>query len=173
MRRGFTILELTLVLAVMLVVAAITVPSLEVMQGDTKLNAAADIVRGRWADARGRALEDGVAYRFAVIPQTGKFRVAPDSDDFWSGGGGDAPQSDNAPLVLEDSLPEGVVFADASDSGSGGGEGGDWQPVVAFLPDGTAARNVEVAFKARGTRTLTLRLRGLTGAVTRQRDGGR
>jgi len=167
-RSAFTILEVTLVLAVLLIMAAITLPSIDVMYSDLRLFAAADAVRGRWADTRARAVEDGVAYRFSVIHQSGKYRIAPDAGDFWSGGEGISEETESPPLIIEGELPQGVAFANQD-----GAEGGDWSTVVVFQPDGTAREDVEVQFKAGSGKPLTLRLRGLTGAVTMPRDGGK
>lgn len=166
-RNAFTILEVTLVLAVLLIIAAITLPSIDVMYSDLRLTAAADVVRGRWAETRARALEDGVAYRFAVVQQTGKYRIAPDAGDFWAGGTGSAEETDAPPMIIEDELPQGVAFA----SDESGGE--EWSSVVVFQPDGTAREDVEIKFSTGGGKPLELRLRGLTGAVTVTRDGGR
>jgi Tfp pilus assembly protein FimT len=167
-RAAFTILEVTLVLAVMLIIAAIAVPSIDAMFSDMRLTAAADTVRGKFAEARARALEDGIAYRFAVIPATGKFRIAPHAGDFWSGadGGSGAVETDNPPLILEDELTKGVVFSGGQESS----EGSDWSTIVVFQPDGTAREDVEVLFSTGGGRPLALRLRGLTGAVTVTRE---
>jgi prepilin-type N-terminal cleavage/methylation domain-containing protein len=171
MRRGFTMLEMLLVLAVVLVMAAVAAPSMEALQADSRLYAAADIIRARWADARARAAEDGIAYRFGVVQQTGRFRVAPDAGEFWSGDGPATPETDVPPLVLEDTLPRGVAFADAANpTGEGGG---DFVPLVTFLPDGTARENVAIAFRAGSGRALILRLRALTGAVTVERESVR
>lgn len=163
-RRGFTILETMLVLALIVVVAAIAIPSIESMYSGVKLTSAADAVRSQWAEARARAAEDGIAYRFSVIPQSGKFKVAPDRQDEATNDGEDAP------LVFEGELPGGVLFADATDLN--GESDGEYQSLVVFMPDGTARNDIEVGFRANGTRTLILRLRGLTGAVTSHWEGG-
>src|SRR5215207_2493825 len=121
-RRGFTLLEVTLVMAVIVLMAAIALPSIEVMYGDVRLTAAADQIRGTWANARTKAIEEGRPYRFAVQPD-GKFRIAPDAGDFWTGGGGtptdntEANDPDAPPLILEDALPKGVLFGDETNSG--------------------------------------------------------
>src|SRR5436309_2151682 len=116
MRRAFTLMEVALVLALILVLAAITVPSLESMYGDVKLTAATDLIRARWADARTQAIEEGRAYRFAIMPGQGNFRIAPDTGDYWGGGGaGDTTQG----LVIEEDLPEGITFADSTSAGAG------------------------------------------------------
>src|SRR5436305_15081288 len=115
-RPAFTILELSLVLAVLLVAAAIALPSIDAMYGSLRLTAAADMIRAHWAEARARAIDDGVPYRFAVTYGTGNMRVAPDTGEFWSGGNGSAnsapSQGDSPPLVVEDTLPKNVMFAD-------------------------------------------------------------
>jgi Tfp pilus assembly protein FimT len=163
-RRGFTILETLLVLALFIIIASIAVPSIDAMYSGVKITAAADTVRGHWADARARAVEDGIAYRFSVVPQSGKFKIGPD-DDSQADGGGDAP------MKVEDTLPGNVNFADASQASSDASDG-EYQAVVVFLPDGTAREDVQVGFRTRGTRTLVLKLRGLTGAVTSHWEGG-
>jgi len=169
LRRGFTLLEVTLVLAVIVLLAAMAYPSLEAMYGDVKLSAGADLVRSRWADARTRAIEEGRPYRFATQPD-GKFRVAPDASDFWSGGGTPsdsvgANDADVPPLVIEDSLPNGIGFADDSNSGESS-DGSGWTTVLRFLPDGTASADRVITLRAEGYRSVQLKLRALTGAVT-------
>ena len=82
-RRGFTLLEVTLVLAVIVLLAAMAYPSIEAMYASVRLTAAADQVRAAWADARAKAIEDGQPYRFAVMPQGGRYRIAPDGGEFY------------------------------------------------------------------------------------------
>src|SRR5262249_40778116 len=129
---------------------------------------------------RARALDEGRAYRFAIVPNHGNFRIAPDSADFW--GSGDAPQSTAStepPLVMDDVLPKGVRFttpaalqSGAVDQGGGAGppqgsvDPGQWTRLVTFLPDGTTREDVEIAFHARGGLPVILKLRALTGVVT-------
>src|SRR5438094_6737810 len=84
-RRGVTIFEMVVVLAILIVAAAVATPTLRSLSGGTPLNAAADTVKARWAEARSRAVAEGRPYRFAIMENTGKFRVAPDSPEFWDG----------------------------------------------------------------------------------------
>jgi Tfp pilus assembly protein FimT len=165
-RGGFTILELCLVLAVIIVASAIAVPSITAMYADVKLTAASDLVRARWAEARARAVEDGMPYRFAVVPQSNRFRVEPDIAE-----NPEEPGVDARPLVLDDELPGGVEFAVGETDGEGGADG--MQTIAVFLPDGTARSDVEIVFRAGGQRSLVLRLRSLTGAVSAQFESGR
>jgi prepilin-type N-terminal cleavage/methylation domain-containing protein len=166
-RRGFTLLEVTLVMAVIVLLAAMVLPSMEAMYGDVRLSAAADQVRGRWADARTKAIEEGRPYRFATQPD-GQYKIAPDTTEFWSSSGdtlgGDSNDPDSPPLVLEESLPQGIKFADESNSGEAGD--GPWQTAIKFLPDGTANADRTITLQADGYRPVQLRVRALTGAVT-------
>jgi len=173
-RRGFTLFECIVVLAILLVAAAVVTPTLSSMSGKTPLNAAADIVKARWADARSRAIAEGRPYRFAVMEGTGKFRVAPDSPEFW-GDGGSAPStsgdSTQPPLVIDGALDVGqdVRFCSSNGSAQGGGQsggGGSWSCPIVFLPDGTTEQDAEIAFGANGGASVVLRVRAITGATT-------
>ena len=180
-RRGYTLLELALVCALLVVIAAVAFPSLAAMYGQHRLGLATDAVREAWALARARAIEVGRPYRFAVVPGTGRFRVAPDAAEFWSGGGSpntDLNGSERPPLTFSRTLPGGVLFVMDGSGGAGGGGGGweddqqgdeaddpaaPWQSVAVFMPDGSAQQDATVEFRGGGSRTATLRLRGLTG----------
>ena|SRR5437016_4858325 len=167
-RRGFTILEVLLVAAIIVMLAAMAYPSIEAMYGDLRLTAAADQVRARWADARTKAIEEGRPYRFATQPD-GQYKIAPDTADFWSGSGdataSDANDADSPPLVVEESLPQGLKFADESPSGDTT-DTGPWQTAIKFLPDGTASADKTITIQAEGYRPVQLKVRALTGAVT-------
>ncbi|MDB5307513.1 MAG: hypothetical protein JWO38_1715 [Gemmataceae bacterium] len=166
-RSGFTLLELLAVLAVLLILAAVTIPSLSGLKGNAQQKAAADLVRARIADARGRAMEYGTAYRLAVSRDGTKLRIAPDVTEF-----GDLPADDpptGASKVSEDKLdkasaglgvdPEADPAADQSpDTGSG------WVKIATFLPDGTC-REDRVLIEVHETSFPPIRisLRGVTG----------
>src|SRR5262245_36031751 len=80
-RPSFTLLEMVLVLALLVIMAAISLPAINEQYADYRVHAAADQVRARWADARTQAVNEGRAYRFAVVRNRGNFRVAPDSPE--------------------------------------------------------------------------------------------
>jgi prepilin-type N-terminal cleavage/methylation domain-containing protein len=182
-RQGFTLLELMLVMAVIVLIAALCFPSLDSLLGAYKAQAAADSVRAAWASARVRAMDEGRAYRFAVVPGSGNYRVAPDDDSYWTGG--DPPDQDpeHPALTLEDILPQQVRFefqgaggdAPASSQGTssqdvGSVDPGQWVPVAVFQPDGTAAADCEITFSGSSTRSITLQLRALTGLASVKPD---
>jgi len=180
-RPGYTLFEIILVLALIVVLTTLVYPSLDAMYGQYRLTQAADMVRAAWATARAHAMDEGRPYRFAVVPNKGNFRVAPDSSDFWGGQSSDSsgsPDSSGISPVSEDALPKGVRFAtaDAVQSGNmdtsgdsflttGTVDPGTWSSTAVFLPDGTARDDVEITFYARNGRPVVLRLRALTGAA--------
>jgi len=147
-RRAYTLLELMLVLALVVILAALVYPSFDAMYGQYKLSAAADSAKAGMTNARAQAIEEGQPYRFAIVPGKGNFRVAPHSQAYWTGG--DPPVADGGhPLYAhEDSLPQGIVFVDSDqavaseDSQTALDEGAvpptQWKTVAVFLPDGTA-----------------------------------
>jgi Tfp pilus assembly protein FimT len=177
-RRAATLTELILVLAILVIVAALAVPSLQAMYGHHKLTGAVDSVKGAWAEARAHAMKEGRPYRFAVQPDGSAFRIAPDQDDYWPGEG---PANDPAGqgLVLEQSLPTGVRFAVNGEGGATQGneqenyslddkpvQNSNWSSTIVFKPDGTAQEDVRIVFQVKGARTTALQLRGMTGDVS-------
>jgi Tfp pilus assembly protein FimT len=182
-RQGATLFEIIVVLAILVVVSALSVPSFQAMYGSYKLNAAVDSVRAAWADARARAIEEGRPYRFAVEPNGSSFRVAPDHPDYWTGSGPPSNDPNGQGLILAQSLPSGVRF---TINGEGSGElpndvpndvlaekpvtTSNWSTAVIFQTDGTAREDVKVLFRVRGCKPTCLQLRGLTGDVSVQAE---
>jgi prepilin-type N-terminal cleavage/methylation domain-containing protein len=193
-RAGVTLLEMLLVLALLVIIASIAVPSFQGYSPYFKTTAAVDQVRGRWNDARAKAIEQGRPYRFAIKPGDTGFRIAPDDPEFWggssSGSSNDADDPSMRPFIVEDDL-DGVTFSLNPTSNSGGGgnnanpnngntpNGGastsgsvsanGWTQVVVFLPDGTTDVDVDMQLAATGTRPMGLKIRSLTGAITATR----
>jgi type II secretory pathway pseudopilin PulG len=178
-RSAYTLLELILVLALLVVIAALVLPSAESMYAQFRLTQGSDSVRAAWASARAYAIDEGRPYRFAIIPNQGNYRVAPDSSEFWSGSDQPRNSTDSAtpPLVVSKSLPKGLRFA-APDAPPVAAQGTEsslppdsinpemWSSRTVFLPDGTASQDVEIVFGNSGTMGLVMKLRALTGAVS-------
>src|SRR3954470_15195895 len=81
-RRGFTLFELIVVMTLLLLLAAIILPSVGAFRGDTRQRAGADSIRGELATARARALDEGRPYRVAISQGGRRIRRAPDGPDF-------------------------------------------------------------------------------------------
>jgi type II secretory pathway pseudopilin PulG len=184
-RRGYTLFEVVLVCAVLVLLAAITIPSMRGMYGFYKLQGGVDSIRAAMATARAKAIEEGRPYRFAVENDAGHFRVAPDRADYWSG----SPPTDDPDgqgLVLERSVPAGVKIQlngdpappDSLEEPPTSPKADDQQPInvapdawstaAVFLADGTARENSRLVLQIKGVRPVEVRLRGLTGTVSTQ-----
>src|SRR4051812_631594 len=77
-RPGYTLVELIVVMAILLVLGAMLAPTLRATSRDTNVKAGADIVRGRMEEARANAIEDSRPYRFSVSVDGTRVRVSPD-----------------------------------------------------------------------------------------------
>lgn len=178
-RRGYTLLEVCLVAAIMVIIAALAVPTLQSWYGYYKLQGAVDSVKAAWANARARAVEEGRPYRFSVEPSGGRFRVAPDQSNYWSGGGTNSDDQQKA-FILEKAMPPGVRFgvngqdATPTDDSSTAAKDqdnqkldpGSYTTTAVFLPDGTAKEDVTIVFRIKGATPTQITLRAMTGSVT-------
>jgi prepilin-type N-terminal cleavage/methylation domain-containing protein len=171
-RPGYTLLEIILVLAIIVILAAVAYPSVEGMYTGVRLRAGVDGLRGAMMQARAHAMDEAEPYRFAIAPGQGNYRVAPENGAYWGGSGSPTPADPiNPPFVLEESLPKGIRFTlNGAGGDSGSTDQGGWADVVTFLPDGSATQDVQIAVQAPGVRPLVLRLRAMTGVVTVQRQ---
>jgi prepilin-type N-terminal cleavage/methylation domain-containing protein len=132
-RAGFTLMEIMLVLAVLVVIAAITLPALKGPMDNHRLRVSGDMVRVEWSHARVKAMETGRTYVFKYQPELPNFKIEPwymeddylESDVVLGFGGGAttggagansgdvsySPTSTTATSTMElGELPEGVTF---------------------------------------------------------------
>jgi len=175
-RSGYTLFELILVGAVIVILGGICYPSLKNMYGSHKQNGAVDSVRSAWAEARAHSINEGRPYRFSIEPNGSHYRIAPDNSDYWPGSGS-ANDPQGKGKVVEGALPGGVRFslgddkaapppASADSDKDDKPASGHWATGVVFLPDGTAKDDVKITFQVRGVRSTSILLRGLTGNVS-------
>ncbi|MBX9626959.1 MAG: prepilin-type N-terminal cleavage/methylation domain-containing protein [Gemmataceae bacterium] len=161
-RPGFTLLELTLVMAVMVILGAFVAPTLHGMKGNADQRAAADAVRSRIADARGLAMEHGTAYRLAVSADGSRLRVAPDGPDYDAAG---ASETATATARVIETRLEPATAAVEADADAPADEAGGWVTVGTFLPDGTCREdNVVVEVREGAFPPMRVRLRGVTAS---------
>jgi len=177
-RQAFTLIEILLVMALAVAIAAMGYSAADSYYDGVKLEAASDSVRAAWAEAQAHAVGEGRPYRFAIVPGKGNFRIAPDSADFWSGASPE-PDPDNPSVIVQNSLPKGIAFTTHGEAvPNGNGEtslpdndvpSSQWVTAAVFLPDGTAQDDTEIALRLAGCRPIILRLRALTGVTSIQR----
>jgi prepilin-type N-terminal cleavage/methylation domain-containing protein len=190
-RRGMTLVELLVVLALLVVIGSIVVPVFTGSFASVRLRRAGDQVLTRWSQARARAIETGEAYQFRFTPETGTYRVEP-----WTNiaeqaavGSGAASTSttslrssasdavaatnDDAAAVQSRSLPEQITFHGGQlaveDVISGERQvasmksaGDELSTPILFFPDGTTSEASVVLANDRN-QFVRLSLRGLTG----------
>lgn len=163
---GFTLVELLLVLAVAVALAAMAAPSLYGSMDRARLDAAAEDVRSAWAEARLQAMRAGEPLAFQAQLGSGEYRVTPLAS---AGDPAAPPTVETQPSIAAN--PEGsedlgaVTFVQISN-----GVAGDpaIDPSVAaclvFRADGSTDDAFAVIQSADGRRR-TIMLRGLTGAA--------
>ncbi len=168
MRRGFTLFEMLIVLAIIVIVSALAVPVMRTMLDDAHMSAGADMVRARLADTRAKAFDTGKPWKLAYLPSTGVLQYAAEDADVWSSSTDQTP--DETPDYVRDELPKDVLLAVNRDD-IAGAEGtpqatGGWQTLAVFSGDGSARDDGAVYVGKAGFMPLRVRVRGLTGAVS-------
>jgi prepilin-type N-terminal cleavage/methylation domain-containing protein len=161
-RPGFTVFELVVVLAILLMLAALTLPSFEALYGNSKQRAAVDLVRTRIANARTRAMETGAPQRLAISTDGTRIRLAPDGPNF-----ADLPAAEfstsNA-KVNEDSLDKATAGLSVDEGTPAPNGDGNWQTIATFKPDGTCKEdNAIVEIRQDGYPPIRIQIRGVTG----------
>lgn len=187
-RGGYTLFEVLLVLALLVLLTGIVYPSFDAMYSDYRVHSAVDQIRALWATARSQAMNDGIPYRFAIVSGMGNCRIAPDTGDYWSTSESVTPPpptenlQEAQPLVQDETLPRGVR-CQVGEVNPGAIEGGDsslphgtvdlsrWTTVGVFVPEGTTRNDIEVTLYSRNARALIVKMRALTGTVTVRRAG--
>ena len=162
-RRGYTLFEILLVLAILVVVGAVAVPIFRKSLEVERLRKGADTLRTAWAKARVLAMTTGQTQMFQFEYGSNQFVVGP-----WDAGAmpADVSGGTTAPQRTAQ-LPQGIVFyaaeklADARESAAV--EGATEQaPQVFFYPDGTTS-TAQVMLANEHDRFVKVYLRGLTG----------
>ncbi len=191
-RRGFTLVEMLLVLTVLLILAGISYVVLSTQYDEYALKDATEQVRTNLANTRNLAVESGVTYQFRYEPNGRRYVIIPyevdsdaisDSQDPRSSGTGSLAQRYR---MISSQLPKGTTFAKADDPGVTSAteqvipiakeflqampnptalQGVGWGNPILFLPDGTAtATTFRVQDEKKRYRELSVR--ELTAAVS-------
>jgi prepilin-type N-terminal cleavage/methylation domain-containing protein len=192
-RFGYTLLELAVTLAIVVVLASLTWPALLGYMGERTIREEAHRVRIEAAGARIKAIDNGLTYQFRYEPGGRWFVVLPyDRPDVGSGtaaaaSGAAATPAPSAPIVSGE-LPERCRFEFPLETNPAHGgqqpitterlpeewlalvpEGAllqqaSWSPAIRFFPDGTADDATLAIIDEEG-RKAEIWVRGLTGTV--------
>lgn len=165
--RGYTLVEMLVVLALLAMMAAVAWPSLRAPWGRTQVEDAGNCVRIALARARVKAIESAAAWQFRYQPGTGCFAIEPAV----VGAGDDGEQATNDQRI-DDELPHGVCFLDPQSFDASLPEAArampagdaDWSSPVFFFPNGRATSARLVLADARGL-SVDVSLRGMTGTA--------
>jgi prepilin-type N-terminal cleavage/methylation domain-containing protein len=185
-RRGFTLIEILLVLAVLAIVIGVAYPLLSGSFERNQMSQAANEVREKLAATGIYAKDSGLTYQFRFEPGGRRYLVVPDELDSDAATSGTS-LSARYPMHSEQ-LPEGYHFQSDSENPNGQTFGqtvflpiredvmktfananelssaSGW-PALLFYPDGTA-KPVPVIVRNDAKQSITLSVRELTGAVT-------
>jgi len=189
-RHGLTLLEILLVLALIVVVFAVAVPTLTGSLSNQRLKKSGEVVRAAFSRARVEAMRTGRIQafhsqvggnRYDVVPwyvaEDAVEADVPDADDV------SATSAAGWGLIDEqaaETLPEGILFvheteiadertetiaAEAADTAAAARRyDTPWSPPVLFYPDGTTSDARVVLRNERGW-IVAVELRGLTGVA--------
>ncbi len=182
-RRGYTLIEVLLVVAVVAAFAAIVWPPLLRMYKDYRLREAAERVRAALAKAHLLALDQGVTYQFRFEPEGRHYVVLPyeQESDQAAEETEDTTDSTSGSTSFSWQLPEDMTFGEdvevdavytslTDDQLSALGdaralEGVSWSAPLLFYPDGTATDG-QFEVLSGTERYVEMTLRGLTSSVT-------
>lgn len=104
-RRGMTLIEILLVLALVVLIGSMVAPVFNGVFSTVRLRRGGDQVIAQWSAARMRAIETGEVQQFRFTPETGKLVVEP-----WTGvlgTGADARRSTGTASTNSSSAPAG------------------------------------------------------------------
>jgi type II secretory pathway pseudopilin PulG len=161
-RPAFTLVEVLLVLAVLIILGAILIPSLTTFRADTRQRATADAVRGELAVARARAKENGQPVRIALSSDGTRIRRGPDGADFANATAATA-NADSQANIVDYAFEQPVTVKVVPENNVIPPEESGWVTVATVQPDGTCLETTVLLAIADGDGVpLYVRVRGLT-----------
>jgi prepilin-type N-terminal cleavage/methylation domain-containing protein len=177
--RGLTLIEILLVLALLVIISAIAIPTLLGSFSRASLYSGGDLLRGAWAKARLAAMQSGQTHAFRYELNGSRFQIAsigalglPENNELAPVDPEETPDQSGRVRLAENKLPSGIVFLGGDISSSNQilamqpdvGQG-PWSPPIMFYPDGTTS---DASLLLSNDRQVTVRvtLRGLTGVAS-------
>lgn len=178
-RRALTLVEVLLVLALLVIIGAVSVPQLAGSMSRGRLQHSGDLLRSAWGKARLAAMRSGEVYLFRLQPNGGWYQIVTLAELAGDGAANAStpPPDDGDELEFLESdvlrlarhrLPAGIVFASAEieDAPSLAAEAtagdGNWSNPILFYADGITS-NATVLLANDDGYMVRVTLRGLTG----------
>lgn len=164
-RPAFTLLEMIVVVAVLLLIGGVLLPTLSGLTGNQKVKGAGDAVKARLLEARLAAMDQGRPYVFSISPDGLQMRVAPDETIEAETGPDGLPV---AGTTLTEAMPPDITLkAVVTGSETSRTTADGYTAVAIFQPDGTCNENSpDLQVLEDGVVGVVLKVRGITGAVS-------
>jgi prepilin-type N-terminal cleavage/methylation domain-containing protein len=165
-RRGYTLFELLVVMAIIIILAIIIVPSLGAFRGDSRQRAGADMISAELATARSRAKEEGRPYRVALSEDHTRIRRAPDDPNFDNTTAASEPGGTATAVEYAFQYVTAEIIADPSNTNTPVPLANNgWVTLATVQPDGTCLESSALIAIKEDNATIYMRLRGLTTSV--------
>jgi len=168
-RRGYTLLEMLVVVAILAILVTLALPAMHRWLGRSELQSAAKQLAGELARARLEAIESGRPQKFRFQPGARRFEIVPKPAPIgeiglpFSGGVTAVSPPISAQLVsfvaqekAESLSPDMALFSDFDSA--------EWSAPIVFYPNGRTSR-AEIRLKGDRGRFIDVTLRGWTGEV--------
>ena len=173
--RGYTLLEMLVVLAVLASLTAMSWPAVRTMLAKSALRSAAKQLRAALVEARLDAVESGAVWQFRYRPGTGRFETSATAvlDEESPAAIGDSPSGrPGKSRAREDVLAGDVRFRESAGPARRPGStaapetpaGAGWSEPILFFPNGRTS-NVRLRLEGERGYTIQVTLRGLTGTT--------
>jgi type II secretory pathway pseudopilin PulG len=187
MPRGLTLFEIILVLALLVVIAGVTMPVISNSIARARLASSGEMVRAAWGKARLAAMQAGEAYVFRYEEGGSRYQIAqlaaltaedaedintlpPLSDEDEEYAEADMLRLAKSRLPTEINFQQGQVAAVPQMAGPALAVEGGWSQPIMFYPDGTTS-DAAVLVANSDKETVRVTLRGLTG-ISRSSEVG-
>lgn len=181
--NGLTLVEVILVLSLLVVIAAISVPAMNGSFSRAHLSAGADLLRDAWSRGRLTAMQSGQIQAFRFEPKGARFQLValdqlgmPESQSLAPDDGSEHSEHDILRLAPA-RLPDNVIFAagDVASSAQatamlGSSSDATWSQPIMFNPDGTTS-DASLLLQNDQGQTIRVTLRGLTGIASASEVG--
>lgn len=178
-RRGLTLFEILLVLALLVVIAGMMMPAISNSLSHARLSSGGEIVRAAWGKARLAAMQAGETYVFRYEEGGSRYQIAqlavlssedagdlnalpPLTEDDEEYAEADMLRFTKSRLPTDIIFLQGQVAAVPQMAGPAIAAQGGWSQPITFYPDGTTSDAAVLVANADGE-TLRVTLRGLTG----------